>query len=235
MILTPVQMQLGRGRHASPGDRGCLMELASVLAGETWGDHPASVQPVLAAVARVVNDRVGEQDRARLEQLVPAMIGTAADDIDSYARLVLICSAAALNEERVRSHPDVRAEVESARRMAQRALSATSRNAAVGDRINRRTGPGSHGQPVVPRAGQRRGSQDSPGGGGRTGAFIGRLLASSPTAQRWYRRTAVRQATLSASAMAGAGPSDRVALCELLRACVLALQREPELASIAGS
>jgi hypothetical protein len=182
-------MQLGRGRHASPGDRGCLMELASLLAGETWSDHPASVHPGLAAVARVVNDTVGEQDRARLEQLVPAMIGTATDDTESYARLVLTCSAAALDEERVRSHAEIRAEVESAQRMAQRALSAT------------------------------------------TGGFIARLLASSPMAQRWYRHTAVRQAALSAAAMAGPAPADSVALCELLRTCVLAVRREPEVAS----
>jgi hypothetical protein len=202
MMLTPEQMQLGRGRHANPGARGCLMELASVLAGETWSDHPASVQPVLAAVARVVNDRVGDQDRARLEQLVPAMIGTATDDIASYAGLVVICATAALGEERVRSHPDVRAELESARRMAQRALSATSRNAAAGERTGR-----------------------------RTGRFMAGLLASSPMARRWYRRTAVRHAALSAAAMAGPGPSDRVALSEQLRACVLALRREPEVAS----
>jgi len=186
MMLPPVRMQLDRGRHAGPGDRGCLMELASVLAGETWGDHPASVHPALAAVARVVNDRVGERDRARLEQLIPAMIGTAADDIETYAGLVLTCSTAALNAERVRSHPDIRAEVESARKMAQRALSAT------------------------------------------TGSLAGRLLASSPVAQRWYRRTAARQATLSAAAMAGPAPADSVALCELLRACVVAVWREPE-------
>jgi hypothetical protein len=207
------------------------MELASVLAGETWSDHPASVQPVLAAVARVVNDRVGDRDRARLEPLVPAMIGTATDDIDSYARLVSICATAALNEERVRSHPDIRAEVESAQRMAQRALFATARNAAVGERFGRRTGPGSHGHPAAPQADGRHGGQGSLEGRGRTEVFVARLLASSPTAQRWYRRTAVRQAALSAAAMAGGGPSDRVALCELLRACVLALRREPEVAS----
>jgi hypothetical protein len=165
------------------------MELASVLAGERWSDHPASVHPVLAAVARVVNDRVSEQDRARLEQLVPAMIGTATDDIESDARLVLICSCAALAEESVRSHTEMRAEVEAAQRMAERALAAP------------------------------------------TGAFIATLLASSPTARRWYRRAAVRQAALSAAAMAGPAPSDRVALCELLTACVLALRREPEAAS----
>jgi hypothetical protein len=166
------------------------MELASVLAGEAWSDHPASVHPVLAAVARLVNDRIREQDRARLEPSVPAMIGTATDDIESYARLALTCSTAALNSERVRSHPEIRAEVESAQRTAQRALAATT------------------------------------GGGG----FLARLLASSPIAQRWYRHAAVRQAALSAAAMAGPAPSDRVAMCELLGACVLALRREPEVA-----
>lgn len=162
------------------------MEVASVLAGEAWSDHPGSVQPVLAAVARVVNDSVGEEDLAGLEHLIPAMIGTATDDVESYARLVFICATAALSKESVRHHPDIRAEVESARRMARRA--------------------------------------------GRPGAVIPDLLLSSPMAQRWYRRTAVRQAAMAAAAMAGNTAPDRIALCELLEACVRAVGRRLEVA-----
>jgi hypothetical protein len=47
------------------------MELASLVAGEPWSDHPACVHPVLAAVARGVNDAVTEASRPRLGALVP--------------------------------------------------------------------------------------------------------------------------------------------------------------------
>jgi hypothetical protein len=81
------------------------MELASVLAGEPWGDHPACVHPVLAAIARAVNDGTGDAGRARLAALVPAMIGTGTAGRDrgesrflaSCARLVLCCAGAALS------------------------------------------------------------------------------------------------------------------------------------------
>src|SRR5258708_3495049 len=81
------------------------MELASLVAGEPWSDHPACVHPVLAAVARGVNDAVCEACRPRLGALVPRMIGTAArgtpDErrayLDRSARITLRCAAAALD------------------------------------------------------------------------------------------------------------------------------------------
>jgi hypothetical protein len=91
---------LSRGRHADPGDGACAMELASALAGEPWSDHPACVHPVLAAIARAVNDGTGEAGRARLAALVPAMIGTGGSGprlLASCARLVLCCAGAALD------------------------------------------------------------------------------------------------------------------------------------------
>lgn len=91
---------LSRGRHADPGDGACAMELASALAGEPWSDHPACVHPVLAAVARAVNDGTGEAGRARLAALVPTMIGTGgsgASLLAGCARVVLCCAGAALD------------------------------------------------------------------------------------------------------------------------------------------
>jgi hypothetical protein len=52
--LLPV---LSRGKHRNPRRGACFMELASFLAGERWSDHPSCTHPLLAEVARNVNDR----------------------------------------------------------------------------------------------------------------------------------------------------------------------------------
>ena len=44
-------IKLGRGKHARPEDGACAMELASMLAGERFTDHPASVWWKREAVA----------------------------------------------------------------------------------------------------------------------------------------------------------------------------------------
>lgn len=87
---------LAVGRHPVPGDQACVMELASLLAREPWSDHPACVHPVLASVARVVNDRLSERGRLRLAPLATKMIGTRGGDPAVSARLVELCAGAAL-------------------------------------------------------------------------------------------------------------------------------------------
>ncbi|GAA2423022.1 hypothetical protein GCM10010191_38630 [Actinomadura vinacea] len=87
---------LEHGRHRLPGDRACVMELVSVLNGEPWSDHPRCVHPVLAAVARTVNDLVGPSASERLAALAPEMIGTAQAGRDAGARLVARCAEQAL-------------------------------------------------------------------------------------------------------------------------------------------
>jgi hypothetical protein len=76
----PMLPSLDRGKHRTPGDHACVMELVSVLNGEPWSDHPRCVDPVLAAVARTVNDVVDGPARERLVALAPEMIGTAPSD-----------------------------------------------------------------------------------------------------------------------------------------------------------
>jgi hypothetical protein len=76
----PMLPSLDRGRHRTPGDHACVMELVSVLNGEPWSDHPRCVDPVLAAVARTVNDVVDVPARERLVALAPEMIGTSPSD-----------------------------------------------------------------------------------------------------------------------------------------------------------
>lgn len=70
--LMPV---LSRGKHRNPRKGACFMELASYLAGERWSDHPQCTHPLLAALARDVNDHVSDAVRPRLAPLIPAVIG----------------------------------------------------------------------------------------------------------------------------------------------------------------
>jgi hypothetical protein len=65
---------LRRRRHLRPERGGCLVEIASTLPGGRWTDRPASVDPVLAAVARAVNDRTSAAGRGRLLPLAPWLI-----------------------------------------------------------------------------------------------------------------------------------------------------------------
>jgi hypothetical protein len=112
---------IARGRHAGPDDGACLMELASLLAGEPWTDRPGSVHPVLASVARAVNDRVGDDTRTRLAPLVPVMLHTAGTGSRGCAAVVVACADAALD---LAEHCDVatRCGLEAARRRARRIL-----------------------------------------------------------------------------------------------------------------
>jgi hypothetical protein len=40
-------IKLGRGKHTAPEHGACVMELASMLAGEAFSDHPDSVSPTV--------------------------------------------------------------------------------------------------------------------------------------------------------------------------------------------
>ncbi|QYC41265.1 hypothetical protein Nocox_18280 [Nonomuraea coxensis DSM 45129] len=87
---------LSRGRHRNPKRGACFMELASYLAGERWSDHPACTHPLLAALARLVNDNVDDENRAALVPLVPSIIGLTGDDLRVDARIALRCATTAL-------------------------------------------------------------------------------------------------------------------------------------------
>jgi hypothetical protein len=87
---------LSPGKHRSPRKGACFMELASYLAGERWSDHPACTHPLLAAVARDVNDYTSEAGRARLAGLIPSVIGLTGEDLRIDARIALRCARTAL-------------------------------------------------------------------------------------------------------------------------------------------
>jgi hypothetical protein len=91
--LLPV---LSRGRHRSPRKGACFMEMASYLAGERWSDHPACTHPLLAALARYVNDCTSDAGRPRLAVLIPSVIGLVDEDPRVDVRLALLCATRAL-------------------------------------------------------------------------------------------------------------------------------------------
>jgi hypothetical protein len=72
-------VRLSRGRHRSPEEGTCVMELASMLAGEEFTDHPQSVCPVIGAFLRTYNDLVDEDARQELYCFASRAVGTRAD------------------------------------------------------------------------------------------------------------------------------------------------------------
>ena len=87
---------LSRGKHRSPRKGACFMEFASLLAGERWSDHPACTHPLLAAVARHVNDYTSDAGRVRLAELIPSVIGLTGEDLRIDARIALWSARLAL-------------------------------------------------------------------------------------------------------------------------------------------
>lgn len=83
---------LSAGAHRSPRRGACFMEFASYLAGERWSDHPDCTDPVLAALARGVNDGLSDARRDELVVHIPRVIGLRGDD--SVLGLVIALRAA---------------------------------------------------------------------------------------------------------------------------------------------
>jgi hypothetical protein len=72
-------VELCPGRHASPDKGVCVMELASMLAEETFTDRPRSVSPVIASFLRVYNDGLDPERRQDLYPYASRVVGTRAD------------------------------------------------------------------------------------------------------------------------------------------------------------
>ena len=92
-VVLPI---LSRGKHRSPRKGACFMEFASLLAGEPWSDHPSCTHPLLAAVARLVNDCTSDAGRSRLVELIPSVIGLTGEDPRIDARIALTSARLAL-------------------------------------------------------------------------------------------------------------------------------------------
>jgi hypothetical protein len=88
---------LSRGRHRTPRRGACFMELASLLAGERWSDHPACTHPLLGQLARQVNDRIGDIGRQQLTPLIPSVVGRRGDDSTWLTLSVAVAASAILD------------------------------------------------------------------------------------------------------------------------------------------
>jgi hypothetical protein len=69
-------IKLAKGKHSSPSSGACVMELASMLAGEQFTDHPVSVSPAIAGFLRAYNDSVDDARRQDLYEYAARVVGT---------------------------------------------------------------------------------------------------------------------------------------------------------------
>src|SRR5947208_7984501 len=69
-------IKLSKGKHLSPDEGACVMELASMLAGERFSDHPRAVCPVIAVVLRGYNDGADDRRRQELYRYASEAVGT---------------------------------------------------------------------------------------------------------------------------------------------------------------
>lgn len=87
---------LSRGKHRNPRKGACFMEFASYLAGERWSDHPACTHPLLASLARGVNDCTSDEARPRLARHIPTVIGLVGEDPRIDVQVALAVARTAL-------------------------------------------------------------------------------------------------------------------------------------------
>jgi hypothetical protein len=73
-------VQLSAGSHRNPESGACVMELASMLAGEPFTDRPVSVCPVIAAFLRSYNDGVDDERRRDLYRFASETVGMRGPD-----------------------------------------------------------------------------------------------------------------------------------------------------------
>ena len=77
--MSPVSYQtikLSKGKHSGPEDGACVMELASMLAGDPFSDHPVSVCPVIGSFLRAYNDSIDDSRRQGLYEYASKVVGS---------------------------------------------------------------------------------------------------------------------------------------------------------------
>jgi hypothetical protein len=72
------------------------MEMASVLANEPWSDRPRCTHPLLAQLARLVNDHISDAGRSALAEMIPDVVGVHGDGLDWEAALTAAVACRAL-------------------------------------------------------------------------------------------------------------------------------------------
>ena len=79
-------LRLAQGGHDSPHDGVCVVELASLLAGERFSDRPDCVDRVIGGYLRSLNDRASHAERQRLLPYAERAVGSCADRKATHLR-----------------------------------------------------------------------------------------------------------------------------------------------------
>jgi hypothetical protein len=79
-------VRLSKGKHTSAEQGACVMELASMLAGEPFTDHPVSVCPVIGSFLRMYNDSIDNKRRQDLYAYASKVVGSRASEMVRWAR-----------------------------------------------------------------------------------------------------------------------------------------------------
>ncbi|MFJ4539760.1 hypothetical protein ACIP39_27905 [Streptomyces tibetensis] len=119
----------GRFAHLHPDDGACLMEAAALLASGRFTDSPDGTHPALAALARVVDDSVGDGARYALWPLA-ADLADAHPSGRDYAPLLVGAVVDAARPVRPSSRPLARYG-RACRRRAERVTHASAGGAAA--------------------------------------------------------------------------------------------------------
>ncbi len=72
-------VRLSRGKHPSPQEGACVMELASMLAGRTFSDSVACVDPAIGGFLRGYNDHLSDELRQDLYRYAARVLDTRGD------------------------------------------------------------------------------------------------------------------------------------------------------------
>jgi hypothetical protein len=78
MTKTHQTTRLSPGSHHDPEAGMCVMELASMLAGERFSDHPRCASPIIGAFLRTYNDLLPDERRQDLYVYASRVVGTRA-------------------------------------------------------------------------------------------------------------------------------------------------------------
>ena len=74
------------------------MEMASVLAAERWSDSPKCTHPLLAHLARMVNDASTDEHRSELAVMIPDVVGVRGGDLAWEVALTAAVAAHAVRD-----------------------------------------------------------------------------------------------------------------------------------------
>ena len=95
-------VRLSRGKHRSPREGACVMELASMLAGRRFSDWVPCVDPAIGAFLRGYNDHLSDELRQDLYRYAATVLDTWVD-VELAERRAEMCRTWALQARSVRA------------------------------------------------------------------------------------------------------------------------------------